>query len=54
MRCGHAEQVASNVTKGVLLRCPRCGWLYLDPSNGLSDPHHIVAGTALSWFGLSS
>jgi len=51
MHFGYVEQVASNEDKGVLLRCPHCGWLYLDRRDGLSEPGHIDAGNAESWFG---
>jgi hypothetical protein len=54
MHYGHVEQVASNEDMGVLLRCPQCGWLYLDPSDGLSEPRHIDAANAASWFGFST
>lgn len=54
MYFGHVEQVASNEDKGVLQRCPQCGWLYLDPRDGLSGPRHIDTGTAARWFGFSS
>lgn len=54
MHFGHVEQVATNDDKGVLLRCPQCGWLYLDPCDGLSEPRHIDAGTAAHSFGFSS
>ena len=54
MHYGHVEQVASNEDRGVLLRCPQCGWLYLDPSDGLSEPRPLDAANAASWFGFSS
>lgn len=54
MYFGHVEQLASNEDKGVLLRCPQCGWLYLDPRDGRSEPRHIEADTAASWFRFSS
>lgn len=54
MHFGHVEQVAANEDKGVLLLCPRCGWLYLDPRDGLFEPHHVDAGTAANCFGFSS
>ena len=54
MHFGRVEQVASNDDRGVLLRCPQCGWLYLDPRDGLSEPRHIDAANAESWFGFSS
>lgn len=54
MLYGHVEQVASNEDTGVLLRCPQCGWLYLDPSDGLSEPRHIDAADAASWFDFSA
>lgn len=53
MHSGHVEQLASDEDKGVLLRCPRCGWLYLNPCDGLSEPRHIEAGAAASWFGFA-
>ena len=54
MNFGHVGQVASNDDIGVLLRCPRCGWLYLDPMDGLSKPRHVDAETAASGFGFST
>jgi hypothetical protein len=51
MYYGHVEQFASNEDRGVLLRCPRCGWLDLDPHAGLSEPRHISALKAGNWFG---
>ncbi len=53
MHFGHVEQVASNEDKGVLLRCPECAWLYLDPCDGRSEPLSIDALDAASWFGFS-
>jgi uncharacterized C2H2 Zn-finger protein len=53
MYFGHVEQVASNDDQGILLRCPRCGWLYLDPADG-SEPRHIDDTNAASWFGFST
>lgn len=50
---GHVVPVASDEDKGVLLRCPHCGWLYLDPCDGLSDPRHIDTDTAARWFGFT-
>ena len=47
---GHVEQVASSSKRGLLLQCPRCGSLYLDPSDGVSDTRYIDAETASSWF----
>ena len=54
MHYGHVEQVASDEDRGVLLRCPQCRWLYLDPSDGVSEPRRIDAANAMSWFGFSS
>jgi hypothetical protein len=54
MHFGHLEQVASDDGHGILLRCPRCGWLYLDPSDGHSEPRYIDSATAASWFGYST
>jgi hypothetical protein len=54
MHYGHVEEVASNQDRGVLLRCRQCGWLYLDPSDGLSEPRRIDAADAASWFGFST
>lgn len=48
---GHVEQVASIEDRGLLLRCPRGGWLYLDPSNGVTEPTHMDADDAASLFG---
>lgn len=54
MHYGHVEQVASDEDKGILLRCPRCTWLYLDACDGRSEPRHIDAGSAATWFGFDS
>jgi hypothetical protein len=54
MHLGHVEQVASDDGHGLLLRCPECSWLYLDPSDGLSEPRHIDSATAASWFGYAT
>lgn len=51
MHYGHVAQVGSADDRGLLLRCPRCGWLYLDPCDGLSEPSHIGADDAATWFG---
>jgi hypothetical protein len=53
MYFGHLEQVAASDDHGILLRCPQCAWLYLDPGDG-SEPRHIDAANALSWFGHST
>lgn len=54
MRFGHVEQVSSNEDKGLLLRCPRCGWLYLDPSDGITEPFPIDRSDASGWFGYTA
>jgi hypothetical protein len=54
MYYGNVEQVASSEDKGVLLRCPQCGWPYLDPRDGRSEPRHIDAGDAANRFGFSA
>jgi len=51
MSSGHVKQVASNDDRGLLLQCPRCGWLYLDPCDGLTEPRSIDAANAADWFG---
>jgi hypothetical protein len=48
---GHVDQVASNEDRGLLLRCPECGWLYVDTCDGRSEPTRIDAVTAENWFG---
>ena len=53
MRFGHVEQVASNEDTGLLLRCPRCGWLYLDPCDGIREPYSIDRSDAARWFDYS-
>jgi hypothetical protein len=54
MHFGHVEEVASDTVRGLLLRCPKCGWLYLDPSDGASEPSPIDPASAATWFGYSS
>lgn len=53
MHFGHVEQVASSEAKGLLLRCPRCGWLYLDPRDGITEPYPIDRSDASRWFNYS-
>jgi hypothetical protein len=51
---GHVSQVASNEARGVLLRCPKCGCLYLDARDGLTDPYAIEPADAATWFDCQS
>lgn len=50
MCSGHIEQVASSQAEGLLLRCPRCGWLYLDPCDGITEPYPIDVADASRLF----
>ena len=54
MHFGHVKQVAEDDLRGALLQCPRCGWFYLDPRDGLSEPRHIEPADAASWFGFTT
>lgn len=36
---------ASRDDRGLLLRCPRCGWLYLDPSGCVAEPRVLGASS---------
>jgi hypothetical protein len=41
MHYGHVEQIASSeLRRTVLIRCPRCGWLYEDEQVG--EPDHVT------------
>jgi uncharacterized C2H2 Zn-finger protein len=47
MYYGHVEQVASNEsTRTLLLRCPRCGWLYEASAVGKKDARRITEDAA--------
>ena len=50
MKFGHVEQIASSEQRGLLLRCPQCGWLYVDPSDGVSEPIRIALDDAANSF----
>ena len=54
MYYGHVEQVASHEDIGLLLRCPQCRWLYLDPLDGLSGASRIDSVDAARLFGFPS
>ena len=46
---GHVEQVASNeARRTVLLRCPKCGWLYEDDLR--KEPVHVGTDDPREWF----
>jgi hypothetical protein len=54
MYFGHVEQVASaEETRSLLLRCPRCGWLYEAHAVGPSDATPISAEQARRRFHIS-
>jgi hypothetical protein len=53
MSCGPVSQVASSESVGVLLRCPRCAWLYLDPRDGFTAAFPIEGRDASRWFDYS-
>ena len=47
MYYGHVEQIASSeVTRTLLLRCPRCGWLYEASPRGAADARRIADDAA--------
>jgi hypothetical protein len=47
MYYGHVEQVASSEpTQTLLLRCPRCGWLYEATASGQKDARRISEDAA--------
>jgi hypothetical protein len=54
MHFGSVSRVASSEWVGVLLRCPRCGWLYLDPRDGFTEPFPIEGRDAFRWFDYST
>jgi hypothetical protein len=53
MHFGHLTQVAAREAVGVLLRCPKCAWLYLDPRDGFTEPFPIAGRDAARWFDYS-
>ncbi len=51
MYFGHVAQIGSNETlRKLLLRCPRCGWLYEASASGPKDATHISATDAAERF----
>ena len=51
MYFGHVEQIGSSELLGkLLLRCPRCGWLYQASAAGPKDAIHISAAEASQRF----
>jgi hypothetical protein len=51
MYYGHVEQIGSSeALRKLLLRCPRCGWLYEASASGLRDAVHISASQAAERF----
>jgi hypothetical protein len=48
---GHLPQVATNEETGlILIRCPRCGWLYEDAAGGDDQTQHLTAAEARERF----
>ncbi len=48
---GHVEQISSNEERGtLLLRCPRCGWLYETSPRGTAEAQHLTVREARSLF----
>lgn len=44
---GHVEQIgSSDALRKLLLRCPRCGWLYEASASGPKDAVHISPSDA--------
>jgi hypothetical protein len=51
MYYGHVEQIGSSeALRKVLLRCPRCSWLYEASASGPKDATHISASEAAERF----
>jgi hypothetical protein len=46
---GRVEQVSSNEATGILLRCPYCQCLYLDPADGITRPYPVDNADAARW-----
>jgi hypothetical protein len=50
MDFGHVVQIGSSQSRRtVLIRCPRCGWLYEDDQVG--EPVHVTEAEAAERFG---
>jgi hypothetical protein len=45
------EVVSSSKAKGLLLQCPYCQCLYLDPADGMTRPYPIDSADAARWVG---
>jgi hypothetical protein len=49
LRFGLVERVSSDEAQGLLLVCPNCRSLYLDPADGISKPRLIDGVEASRW-----
>jgi hypothetical protein len=53
MYFGHVEQIGSSeALQMILLRCPRCGWLYQASASGPNDATRISSADAAECFPL--
>jgi hypothetical protein len=53
LRLGHVEQVSSNESTGLLLCCPYCQCLYVDPADGITGPYPVDSADAARWMAWS-
>jgi hypothetical protein len=49
LQFGHVELLSSSEATGLLLLCPCCQCLYLDPADGITRPYQIDNAEAARW-----